>query len=118
MQTSHWTTREEKARLVYCAAAERILANNPPPSGIASVFDIDPSKFKRLGAAMIIGMRRNRIACKEMGINWRGTDAQTLAKVARFRRIAAGQEPMTTVLRGFPGGFVAEVVEITHAKEI
>ncbi|WP_085908315.1 hypothetical protein [Kiloniella majae] len=72
----------------FCPKAEAIIMNNGPLVGQNEAFNLSASKFKRLSAELIIGVRRNREACKQMGRNHRGADARILAKAARLRDMA------------------------------
>lgn len=74
------------------ALALQIIANNKR-SPVASAADVfsglnDPSKAKRDHAECILALRRNRIACLEMGWNHHASDVVWLARAAAYRREA------------------------------
>ena len=84
-------------RAARCPAAEAIIEANPEGAprpgmpGALAMFAawVTPGFYKRQSARHIKTLRRNRLACKQMGRNWRGADAHFLAAAAYCRREAA-----------------------------
>lgn len=93
--------RRATLRAASCPIAERIIGLNPSQfRGIPGLFhDIEtPAFFKRHAAETIVQLRRNRLACKQLGRNWRGADAiylriirHNIAEAARLTRAAKEQ---------------------------